>query len=78
LDRTASLAGAVVISWSAPHTTYDVTLLELARAYGMIQLRKDYAVYEVRRPRIYTMEQALLNLDHVVGGIKRVVCVPPA
>ncbi|HBQ22667.1 MAG: segregation/condensation protein A [SAR116 cluster bacterium] len=50
-------------------TYFDVTLLELARAYGMIQLRKDYAVYEVRRPRIYTMEQALLNLDHVIGGI---------
>ncbi len=66
-DRFARGAPEAIVT--ERQTTFDVTLLELARAYGMIQLRKDYAVYEVRRPRIYTMEQALLNLDHIVGGI---------
>ena len=49
--------------------TYDVTLLELVRAYGRVQLKQNHSTYEVKRPKIYTMDIAMENLRQVLGQV---------
>jgi len=47
--------------------TYKATLLELMQAYARVKTRADYEPLHVNRGEIYTMEQALERLQHIIG-----------
>jgi segregation and condensation protein A len=47
--------------------TYDVSLLDLMRAYARIRTRDDFRPYALNRENVYTMEQALDRLRGLIG-----------
>lgn len=48
---------------------YEVTLLDLMRAYARIRTRDDFRPYAMDRDHVFTMEQALERMRGLTGGM---------